>query len=182
MTEKTKRRYDPDRRERILNATLDVIATHGVAGTTHRRVAEVADVPLGAMTYYFQGLEALLEEAFTHFATALSRELEATIASATTKDQARDIIISWACDEFCTSERNLVLIFEHFAYAARVPQARPLLSRWMSVTESYLIHHFGRPTAKILDAFIDGVVMHNVVTPNHISREEVAEFIHKLTA
>ena len=61
MNSTTKRRYDPERRDRIIEAALEVIATHGVAGTTHRRVAEVADVPLGAMTYYFQGMEQLLQ-------------------------------------------------------------------------------------------------------------------------
>ncbi|PJI52608.1 TetR family transcriptional regulator, partial [Methylobacterium radiotolerans] len=30
------RRFDPDRRARIVRATLDVVAEHGVAGTTHR--------------------------------------------------------------------------------------------------------------------------------------------------
>lgn len=35
-------RYDPGRRERIIDACLDVIAEHGVAGTSHRRVAAAA--------------------------------------------------------------------------------------------------------------------------------------------
>ena len=39
------RRHDPHRRSRIVDACLDVIAAHGVAGTSHRRVAAAADVP-----------------------------------------------------------------------------------------------------------------------------------------
>ena len=47
------RRVDPNRRQRIIDACLDVIAERGVAGTSHRIVAEAADVPLGSMTYHF---------------------------------------------------------------------------------------------------------------------------------
>jgi len=45
-----RRRKDPGRRDRIIDACLEVIAEHGVAGTSHRRVAAAAGVPLGSMT------------------------------------------------------------------------------------------------------------------------------------
>ena len=51
------RRYDPDRKDRILEAALEVIADHGVAGTTHRSIAARADVPLGSTTYHFETLD-----------------------------------------------------------------------------------------------------------------------------
>lgn len=182
MTTKTKRRYDPNRRDRIVDTALDVIARHGVAGTTHRRVAEAADVPLGAMTYYFQGMEHLLQEAFAKLADTISSQFKAILEAATTKEQARQAVIDWACNGMWTSERNLVLVFELSAFAAREPGMRPLLQRWMGVSESYLSAHFGASTAKLLDAFVDGVLMHNIMSQNHISREEVTEFVNKLTA
>lgn len=55
---------DPGRRERILQATLEVIAADGVAGVSYRGVAAHASVPLGSMTYYFSSLEGLILEAF----------------------------------------------------------------------------------------------------------------------
>lgn len=61
-------RTDPQRRERILAATLDHIADEGVAGVSHRKIAARADVPLGSMTYHFSGIDELLREAFTRFA------------------------------------------------------------------------------------------------------------------
>ena len=50
MTQQS-RRNDPARRQRIIDATLAVIADHGTAATTHRRIAETAQVPLGSVTY-----------------------------------------------------------------------------------------------------------------------------------
>ena len=182
MATKTKRRYEPDRRERILDVALEVIAQYGVAGTTHRRIAEQADVPLGAMTYYIDGIDKLLQEAFTRFSQAMSIELQGMLAVASSKDEARQIIIDLVCNNLWTSERNLVLLFELSAYAVREPSVRPLLLQWMEVSESYMSQHFGPAAAKILDAFIDGVVMRNIIRKNFISQEEVAEFIHKITA
>ena len=55
-----RRRHDPQRRDRIIDACLEVLAEHGVAGTSHRRVAAAAGVPLGSMTYHFTGMDELL--------------------------------------------------------------------------------------------------------------------------
>ncbi len=65
---------DPHRREKILQATLDTIAEHGIHAVTHRKIASCAGVPLGSMTYYFEGMESLLEEAFTWFTRQMSQQ------------------------------------------------------------------------------------------------------------
>jgi DNA-binding transcriptional regulator YbjK len=51
---------DPDRRERIANAAIAVVAERGIEGVTHRAVAAAADVPLGSTTYHFATLDDLL--------------------------------------------------------------------------------------------------------------------------
>ena len=53
-----RRPNDPQRRERILQATLDTIAAHGIHAVTHRKIATCANVPLGSLTYYFKPLKA----------------------------------------------------------------------------------------------------------------------------
>jgi DNA-binding transcriptional regulator YbjK len=68
MTTGKGRRNDPSRRQRIVDATLQVVAMHGVAGTTHRRIAGEAGVPLGSVTYYFETLEQLISAAFLQLA------------------------------------------------------------------------------------------------------------------
>lgn len=54
------RRYDPDRRQRIIDAAIRVVAGRGIAGLSHRAVAAEADVPLGSTTYHFASLDDLL--------------------------------------------------------------------------------------------------------------------------
>lgn len=52
----------PGARERILRATLELIADGGVAAVTNRRVAALADVSLGSLTYHFTSQTQLLRE------------------------------------------------------------------------------------------------------------------------
>ena len=52
----------PARREHILRATLELIGEHGPDSVTHRAVADRADVPLSATTYWFASKEELLQE------------------------------------------------------------------------------------------------------------------------
>ena len=71
-----RRPNDPQRRERILQATLDTIAIHGIHAVTHRKIATCAGVPLGSLTYYFSGIEALVEEAFSLFTGQMSAQYQ----------------------------------------------------------------------------------------------------------
>lgn len=52
-----------ERRGAILDATVDILVTEGLAAVTHRAVAKQADVPLAATTYYFSSKDELIGEA-----------------------------------------------------------------------------------------------------------------------
>lgn len=54
-------------RQKILAATLRVIAKEGVRGTTHRAIAKEAGVQLSLTTYYFTDLNELISLAFRAF-------------------------------------------------------------------------------------------------------------------
>jgi DNA-binding transcriptional regulator YbjK len=54
-------------KQKILDATLRVIAREGVRGTTHRAVAREAGVQLSLTTYYFRDLNELLSLSFRLF-------------------------------------------------------------------------------------------------------------------
>ena len=44
----------------------------GVAGATHRRIAEAANVPLGSMSYHFNGLDEVFVAAVSQLAETVS--------------------------------------------------------------------------------------------------------------
>lgn len=51
-------------RTSILQATIQVLANNGIKGTTHRAVAQQADIQLSLTTYYFKDIKELVREAF----------------------------------------------------------------------------------------------------------------------
>ncbi|MCO7227440.1 TetR/AcrR family transcriptional regulator [Pleionea sp. CnH1-48] len=57
-----------ERRKLILEATLRIIVKSGIRGVRHRSVAEEAQVPLAATTYYFKELSDLIHDSFLYFA------------------------------------------------------------------------------------------------------------------
>jgi DNA-binding transcriptional regulator YbjK len=64
------------RRQQILEATVEIIGREGPGLVTHRAVAEEAGVPLAATTYYFASKEALFNEALTLSVRSDLSELE----------------------------------------------------------------------------------------------------------
>ncbi|MCD0448499.1 TetR family transcriptional regulator [Actinocorallia sp. API 0066] len=75
-----------DARERILAATLRLVADQGVAAVTNRRVATEAGVSLGTLTYHFPSQTELLRDALTRF---VDTEIDRIAALALTFADAR---------------------------------------------------------------------------------------------
>ncbi|MEE4246717.1 MAG: hypothetical protein V2I33_15000 [Kangiellaceae bacterium] len=85
------------RREALLNAALDIVVEQGVRGVRHRAVAEKANVPLAATTYYFDDIFDLIHDAFL-FAMEMSykdvAELEKELLTTLSLHQSKEGAIS----------------------------------------------------------------------------------------
>ncbi|WP_118138564.1 TetR/AcrR family transcriptional regulator [Oceanicella sp. SM1341] len=182
MTEKPHRGRDPDRRERILLATLEVIATEGVAGTTHRRVAAEAGVPLGSMTYHFAGMEALLLEAFTRLAEEMHADYAALLDAAHTPAEAAEAVVECISGDRIVTPRNMQLVCELWAYTGRIPVLRTVMQGWLGQSRAALGRHFDRHTVRALDAIVEGLTLHNMVDDRPLSREDVRAIVAKIVA
>lgn len=186
MTERrapvAKRRHDPDRRERIIAACLDVIAESGVAGTSHRKVAAAADVPLGSMTYHFSGMDELLREAFTRFGTSVSDGFDAAMSAASGPAEAERAVVAIITDTVFATRRDLVLSHELYTIAAREPAFRALTNAWMARSRAALERHFDPSTARMIDALIEGLTIHRALDTEPqdpaVAAEAVRRIIH----
>src|ERR1700742_1316322 len=79
--ERTREARGERRRQAILEAALQLIGERGVSATTHRAIAERAEVPVAATTYYFESLDELLDEALLLFVREETERLRALSAS-----------------------------------------------------------------------------------------------------
>jgi len=175
------RRYDPDRRDRIIDACLDVIAEAGVAGTSHRRVAAAADVPLGSMTYHFTGMDELLREAFRRFAGQLADQFERRMAAAHDRGTAVDAVVQIITRDVFATQRDLVLTHELYVLAARDPAYRTLTNEWMGRSRAALGRHFDPATTRLLDALVEGLTIHRALDTEPHDDVDVAEAVRRIT-
>jgi DNA-binding transcriptional regulator YbjK len=127
------------RREALLEAVLKIVGEVGADAVTHRRVAEVADLPLASTTYYFESKEHLLT-------AALELAAERDIArlhefSVDAGDGADPLELAVAAvldpiDETVPARRgSMIATYALLLEAARRPPLRAVVHRW---TDAYL--------------------------------------------
>lgn len=169
------RRVDPNRRQRIIDACLDVIAERGVAGTSHRIVAEAADVPLGSMTYHFDGFDDLIFQSFSHYARQAAERFRTRMEQARTRDDACEAIAETIADDLLGTDRDMVINLELYAIAARKPRFRDIMTEWTRTVLTSMAPFFDPQTAKLLDDVIEGITIHRAMAVPHPSVERTRE-------
>jgi DNA-binding transcriptional regulator YbjK len=129
------------RREALLEATLRIVADTGADAVTHRRVAEVASLPLASTTYYFASKEELLTAALE---LAAERDLarlheiaeDRRMLPASSDDAvAAAMGPSGESHDPAAGRRSLLASYTLLLEAARRPALQELARRW---TEAYL--------------------------------------------
>ncbi|EGX55790.1 TetR family transcriptional regulator [Streptomyces zinciresistens K42] len=161
---------DPGRKERILDAALDVIARSGVHGTTHRRIAARAQVPLGSLTYYFAGLDDLLAQAFARLADTMSRLYRLTLENAGSATEAEQAVVELICGPAYATQRDMTLIFEMYAYANHNEAVSLTTRTWLERSRESLSLHFTPGVSRALDALIEGWPMHRAFADAPLDR------------
>ncbi len=174
------RRHDPERRDRIIDVCLDVIAATG-SRDSHRRVAAAADVPLGSMTYHFAGRDDLLREAFDRFTREAAAQFERRMGDARTPEEAVQAVTTLITHDVFATQRDLVLSHELYTLAARDPAYRTLTNDWMRRSRAALGHHFEPATCRVLDAFIEGMTIHRALDAEPHDDVDVLGAVRRLT-
>lgn len=157
------RRNDPGRKRRILDATLDVIAEHGVAGTTHRHIAARAGVPLGSVTYHFASLADLQAQAFARHVELQSTVFKGLFEDVQTREQFVGVLVDLVRGG-PARHRSAVLGFELHLAALRNPELRALTQAWTRDSRTVLARFTGPDSAARLDALLEGMIMHALLT------------------
>lgn len=112
-----------DRRAVILDAVLELLATRGLEGVTHRAADEAAGLPQGSTTYYFPKKSALLVAATDHLAALLEEECDELQVGFAERAARRglDAAIAYVADElvaYADDTRHLFLARVELTMAA----------------------------------------------------------------
>ncbi|MEU9329958.1 TetR family transcriptional regulator [Streptomyces canus] len=161
---------DPTRRDRIKQATLELIAADGVHTVTHRKVADRAGVPLGSVTYYFDTLDTLLVEAFTVLRDELRPRYVDLLHAARTRSEALDVLVDGVCGDTAASEHEVRLLLEMYSYGNLSPEVHELIRAMERECREALALHFGDAVARALEALVEGWWIHQRWDPVTLDR------------
>lgn len=181
MTAPTRRRpRDPvGRRQTIIDAATRVIAEAGLAGLTHRRVAEVAGVPVGSTTYYFKDLDELREAALADAARQSTEGLDVWAAQLVdTADLAGTLAQLTA--EYLTDHDRYRACNELYTAASHRPELRPHARLWLDGLITILEPRTGHSAAQATAVFIDGALLHALITGQPMSIDVLTDALAKL--
>ncbi|GAA1630135.1 TetR/AcrR family transcriptional regulator [Actinoplanes couchii] len=164
---------DPLRKQRILDATLAVIAEHGVHRTTHRRIADTAGVPLGSLTYHFESLDAILEQAFEALADSMSERYSTALTEAPDQLAACAAVTDLICGDDYVTSREVTILHEMYGYANHNPAVAEACRRWLLRSRDSLAVHFPPRACRAIDALIEGWPMHQAWEREPLERDLV---------
>ncbi|RFU82435.1 TetR family transcriptional regulator [Streptomyces triticagri] len=158
------RRYDPERRQRIIDAAIRVVGRAGIAGLSHRSVAAEADVPLGSTTYHFKNLDDLMVAALRQTNEGFAKAVRSQGAfEDPRRDLAEELALvtgAWLGGERASTE----LEYELYLAALRRPALRPVAAEWCTELSDLLARRTDPTTACALVALVDGICLQVLLT------------------
>jgi AcrR family transcriptional regulator len=185
-----------NRRNEFVRSAARVIANHGVAAATTRRIAAEANAPLASLHYCFRNKDELLQEVYHYlsrdYATALS-PVPASTAGLAHVMEAHAVRV-W--DRMVQNPHEQVTTFELLLRRFRVdddgePQAlamnQSMYKGWITSTMSLFTDAAtaaGEPIPSNLEQVtrlfisgIDGISMQHLADPDEVRSRELVKFL-----
>lgn len=156
-----------------MESALAVLARDGIAGITHRAIAEEADVPLGSITYHFATLDDIVQLAFQTHVEKLATRFEERLAACTSGAGLIDCITAAITDDLAANPNELAVTYELYGDTVRRADNKRITQAWMDRAQDALAQHFDRATARLLDVVIEGLMVHMSVAQQPISNDAV---------
>ncbi len=174
------RRYDPERRLRIVESALEVIEEHGVAGLTFRAVAAAADVPLGSTTYHFVDKDELLQ-ATVRLARERSRDTTRRILVDAVSRLGLAGGIAHLVEQLTLYGHDR-LVLEHDLYLAALhhPSLRAESRQWSDDFVDTVSEYTDPLTARTLGLLFDGLCLQAAVLDHRFRAADVEPLVHRL--
>jgi len=190
------------RRTLLLDAAAELLMTSGFAAVTHRAVAQHAEMPLSATTYYFESLDHLIEGAMRQLAERWLAGADAVVAKLPRQlddpqalaEALIQVAASGPAGESAVDSRTLLSLYERYVEAVRHPRLRPVVAEYNNRIEvllgdvlqrctSFRDETTGelRRTARLVLAVIDGALLRALAEGRHVT-SATTTVEHLLTA
>ncbi|OEV04872.1 TetR family transcriptional regulator [Streptomyces nanshensis] len=162
-------RRDPQARRRaIIQAAADLLIEEGGGNITHRRVAERAEVPLGATTYYFKTLDELREAGLELLADEVE-EVLGDVRREAAEAEGDPEVLARLLHDYLADRESVRADTALYCAAIQRPELRPLAMRWFDGMVELLSDWTDPATARLVATFADGVSLHATVHDEPLS-------------
>ncbi|WP_369168468.1 TetR/AcrR family transcriptional regulator [Streptomyces sp. R28] len=158
------RRYDPERRQRIIDAAIRVVGAKGIAGLSHRTVAAEADVPLGSTTYHFKTLDDLMVAALRQASEGFAKVIASRGGLEDPETDLATELAAWMGEWLAGDRTGVELEYELYLAALRRPALRPVAAEWAQDLADRLSRRTDAVTARALVALLDGICLQVLLT------------------
>ena len=147
---------DPQRRQRILTATMELLQDSGIASVTARSVANRAEVPVGSVSYHFDSVKGLLLQASHELlgrrtAQIAEWDYPSTGGAAVLKQLAELIH-----HQVTTGRALTVVSYELYLLGLRDPDFQQVSAHTVGTLRKKLLENFSSEHATHLAAVADG--------------------------
>lgn len=180
VTGGARRRTDPGRRDRIVTATIDVVAERGVAGLTHRAVATAAGVPLGSITYHLGSWDALLDAALRSAADSYNGRLRAWIAALPADADLAEALAELALTDIGNGRRRTIVEYELYLAALRRPALRATATAWIAEITALVAQRTDPVTARVVTATLDGLIFESLLADPPPTRADLLPVLRRM--
>ncbi len=179
---------NPQRRNQILDAAIDILCDDGVGGLTHRQVDSRAGVPAGTTSNYFRTRQALLEATAARTVALHWQRVEAlqSAVGPMNRDALATLMIRMLEPEE-QSRRATLARFELFMESTRRAELRPLMRELQAaaVKSATLIFEAAGLTTTPermdeLSRLLNGLVFSNLTLTPESGNQDTAALVDRL--
>jgi DNA-binding transcriptional regulator YbjK len=164
------------RRELLIQATLRLIADGGVDAVSHRAVAELAEVPLGSTTYWFDSRQDMLRAALEMFAreeiASLRERLAGVLDGRPSRRRLVDEFTAHLLPQLGEERWRAVAQYTLLQEATRQPELADVCREWTAAWNEVLVEMFASFGARSPDRearlflpMLDGLLVGELATP-----------------
>ncbi|MCU1701304.1 MAG: hypothetical protein JWR34_7367 [Mycobacterium sp.] len=181
-------RANPERRNQILDAAIDILCDDGVGGLTHRQADTRAGVPAGTTSNYFRTRQALLEATAARTVELHWQRVEMlqSVIGPISRDALKALMIRMLDpdDQF---RRWTLARFELFMESTRREELRPLMKELQAAAVKSATLMFEAagftPTPERIDELsrvLNGFVFSNLTVAPEPGSQDAAGLVERL--
>lgn len=175
----TKKRDPEGRKRQIAEAAAQLLMQEGSAKFTHRRVAELAGVPLGSTTQHFATLDDLKRAGLERVAVLIEEGFDEALEAV--HAEGGDVpTIAHSLHRYLADTDQVRADTSLYAVAINDPEVRPLAVRAFEKFVDGLGMYIGAEQARMLAVFIDGASLYACLHGEALGEDALIRAIHAL--